>query len=74
MQNNLRQYVPYCTAVILSLFLATIVLWPIPFQSNEYLLGHPGNDSWNHAWGYWWVHQSLENTLVCYDAGGLNDR
>ncbi|MBM76040.1 MAG: hypothetical protein CMK59_11620 [Proteobacteria bacterium] len=77
MQNNLRQYVPYCAALALSLFIATVVLWPIPFQSNEYLVGHPGNDSWNHVWGYWWVYDSLMNSewpifvdLLAFPKGG----
>ena len=23
------------------------------------LSGHPGNDVWNHVWGYWWVADEL---------------
>ena len=41
------------------------------------LVGHPGNDTWNHVWGYWWVSESLANgewprhtSLLSYPTGG----
>ncbi len=39
----------------LSLALAVIVTWPVAIDPAGGLLGHPGNDVWNHVWGYWWV-------------------
>ena len=36
--------------------LITIVItWPASIVSQQVLLGHPGNDTWNHVWGFWWV-------------------
>ena len=26
---------------------------------SDILVGHPGNDTWNHVWGYWWVSDEL---------------
>lgn len=38
----------------LYLAFAVLLLWPW-----RGLLGHPEVDVWNHAWGYWWVGDSL---------------
>ena len=35
--------------------LAVAVTWPMVLEPRSGLVGHPGNDSWNHAWGFWWV-------------------
>ena len=35
------------------------------------LIGHPGNDNWNHVWGYWWVSEALSNGLWPIDASKL---
>jgi hypothetical protein len=45
------------TAMVALLFaLATAALtWPAPLAPRSVLLGHPGNDTWNHIWGFWWV-------------------
>lgn len=47
-------------AIAVSLFLACILTWPVVIFPSSQLVGHPGNDTWNHVWGYWWVSQSLE--------------
>lgn len=46
-------------ALLASLVLATAVTWPMVLHPTERVLGHPGNDNWNHVWGYWWVGQEL---------------
>ncbi|MSQ01786.1 MAG: hypothetical protein EXR71_07825 [Myxococcales bacterium] len=39
--------------------LAVIVTWPMAIDPTGGLLGHPGNDVWNHVWGFWWVGEEL---------------
>ena len=46
-------------AALASLLLAVIVTWPVSISPTTLLVGHPGNDSWNHVWGYWWVGEEL---------------
>jgi hypothetical protein len=60
------------------LMLAAIITWPIVIDPNSGLIGHPGNDSWNHAWGMWWVFDGMVNrggvpfhtALLNYPDGG----
>ena len=40
-------------------------------------MGHPGNDNWNHVWGYWWVAEAVKigtwpswTQLLAYPDGG----
>ena len=33
--------------------------WPMAMAPRSVLLGHPGNDTWNHVWGFWWVAQEI---------------
>ena len=47
-------------AAAVSLGLSAALLWPVPVRMNELLVGHPGNDTWNHVWGYWWVGEALK--------------
>lgn len=46
-------------AAALSLALAVALTWPAALRPSAVLIGHPGNDVWNHAWGYAWVADSL---------------
>jgi len=46
-------------AVVTSFVVATIATWPLVLQPAAGVLGHPGNDVWNHVWGYWWVAEEL---------------
>ncbi|MSP54127.1 MAG: hypothetical protein EXR69_00740 [Myxococcales bacterium] len=46
-------------AVLATFLLATLVTWPTLIQPTSAVLGHPGNDVWNHIWGYWWVAGEL---------------
>jgi hypothetical protein len=41
------------------LALALLLTWPAVLDLRGSMLGHPGNDTWNHAWGFWWVADSL---------------
>lgn len=54
-----RLWKPTLAAAVASVVLAVLITWPAVRFPTERLLGHPGNDSWNHAWGYWWVGQEL---------------
>jgi hypothetical protein len=42
-------------AAAVTFLLAAIATWPAVFEPGAGLIGHPGNDVWNHVWGYWWV-------------------
>ena len=57
--------------------LAIILCIPSSLIPHAKLLGDPAIDVWNHAWGYWFVFQSilsgslpLETTLIGAPAGG----
>jgi hypothetical protein len=47
------------TALGLSLALALLLTWPAVLDLRGSMIGHPGNDTWNHAWGYWWLLDGL---------------
>jgi Dolichyl-phosphate-mannose-protein mannosyltransferase len=47
------------TAALLALALALALTWPVALAPAELAIGHPGNDTWNHIWGYWWVGEEL---------------
>ena len=42
-----------------SVVLAVGLTWPVALHPASRLVGHPGDDVWNHAWGYAWVADSL---------------
>lgn len=46
-------------AVVATFLLAVIATWPIVIDPVGGLSGHPGNDVWNHIWGYWWVADEI---------------
>ena len=54
--QNSRQLI---FAALISLFLSCVITWPVCFSPQSLLIGHPGNDTWNHVWGYWWVGEAL---------------
>jgi len=33
--------------------------WPLALGPRSMLAGHPGNDTWNHVWGFWWIGQEV---------------
>lgn len=45
-------------ATLATLVLAVVVTWPLAADPGN-ALGHPGNDVWNHLWGYWWVAEEV---------------
>lgn len=47
------------TAAALALALALLLTWPAVLDLRGSMIGHPGNDTWNHAWGYWWLLDGL---------------
>lgn len=60
-----------------ALLLALGLTWPVALHPTTRLVGHPGNDVWNHAWGYAWVGEALaqghlpEHTdLLAFPRGG----
>jgi hypothetical protein len=62
--------------IFIWLVFAIALCWPVAF-SSDLLIGDPQIDVWNHAWGYWYVYQSLmegnfplDTTLVGAPRGG----
>ncbi len=51
-------------ALLATLALAVLATWPMPLTPATALLGHPGNDVWNHVWGYWWVADEISRGEV----------
>ncbi len=47
-------------------FVAVALLFCAPVLSapTRLALGHPGNDVWNHVWGFWWVAEELGSLRV----------
>ena len=78
MQKSKRQErLMYLRTIICSLLLAMFVVWPLPMEMNSSISGHPGNDTWNHVWGHWWVYESIfsgtlpyKTDLLAYPNGG----
>ncbi len=56
MSHTLRRLAPHLG---IALALALLLTWPTVLDLRGSMLGHPGNDTWNHAWGFWWVADSL---------------
>ncbi len=58
--------------------IAVLVTWPAAVTLGEGLIGHPGNDTWNHAWGYWWFMDGVlsrggipfQTNILNYPDGG----
>lgn len=48
-------------AAAAALLLAIALTWPVVLHPSTLLVGHPGNDLWNHVWGHWWVGHELSN-------------
>lgn len=46
-------------AALVAALLAVALTWPVALRPTELLVGHPGNDTWNHVWGHWWVGAEL---------------
>lgn len=50
---------PVLIALGISLALAVLLTWPAVLDLRGSMVGHPGNDTWNHAWGFWWIQDGL---------------
>lgn len=46
-------------AVGVCFLLAVLATWPLAIDPLGGMVGHPGNDVWNHVWGYWWVWDEI---------------
>ncbi len=46
-------------ALVVTALVAVVVTWPLALDPAGALSGHPGNDVWNHVWGYWWFADEL---------------
>jgi hypothetical protein len=57
---------------------ASVMTWPTVVDLKTGMTGHPGNDTWNHAWGLWWVFHGIvedgripvHTDLLNYPEGG----
>jgi hypothetical protein len=74
---NTQQTPPPAIAAIAALVLCVVLTWPVVLFPTELLMGHPGNDNWNHVWGYWWVAEAVTQgqwpqwtELLSYPDGG----
>ena len=56
MVQHLRPHLP---SFALFVALALVLCAPVLSAPTRLALGHPGNDVWNHVWGYWWVAEEL---------------
>jgi hypothetical protein len=57
--------------------IAALLLAPVAADPAGLAIGHPGNDVWNHVWGFWWVARALgrgelpiHTDLLSWPAGG----
>lgn len=58
-QARLAGLAAVLTAALTAALLAVVVTWPVALHPHELVIGHPGNDTWNHLWGHWWVGTEL---------------
>ena len=54
--------------ITISFLLAIAITWPVILSPQDLIIGHPGNDNWNHVWGYWWVSDALQHGSWPIDA------
>ena len=52
------------------LICAAILLLPTSISIHNHLIGSPEIDVWNHAWGYWFVYQSLSEGILPLEING----
>ncbi len=56
---------------MVAFFIALCLTWPVVLSPQSILVGHPGNDTWNHVWGYWWVKEEILSGHWPTQADGL---
>lgn len=54
-----RRDLELLTAALLAVALGVVLTWPVALHPGRWIVGHPGNDNWNHVWGYWWAGGSV---------------
>ena len=59
MQTRLATARPHLLAGAMYLALALVLVFPVLGAPTRLALGHPGNDVWNHVWGYAWIADEL---------------
>ncbi|MFZ5481680.1 MAG: hypothetical protein ACOZNI_33260 [Myxococcota bacterium] len=62
---------PHLIAAATYALLAVLVMLPVAGDPARLALGHPGNDVWNHVWGYAWVARSLADGELPLRAAAL---
>jgi len=50
---------PHLLALALFAGAALFICGPVLSSPTTLAVGHPGNDVWNHVWGFWWVGEEL---------------
>ena len=75
--NVARGRMAHVAAAALYALLSLLMMQPVLAAPRRLALGHPGNDVWNHVWGYWFVGEGLmkgelplETPLLTWPAGG----
>ncbi|MDP2306897.1 MAG: hypothetical protein Q8P18_12810 [Pseudomonadota bacterium] len=51
-------------ALVVTALVAVVVTWPLALDPSGSISGHPGNDVWNHIWGYWWVADEIAHGRI----------
>ena len=76
-KNRARTPISHLAASACFLALAVWILAPVLGDFSRTALGHPGNDAWNHLWGFWFVADSLlgldlpvHTDLMAWPTGG----
>lgn len=57
--------------VVVAFLISAALTWPVVLSPQDLLVGHPGNDTWNHVWGYWWVREEILSGRWPTQADGL---
>lgn len=73
-----QELLPLLGICVLYFALACLITWPAILNLSGAALGHPGNDIWNHLWGFWWVRDAmfhhgelpLQTDLINHPQGG----
>jgi len=75
--NVARGRLAHAAAFALYGALSLLMMRPVLGAPDRLALGHPGNDVWNHVWGYWFVGEGLlrgelplETPLLTWPTGG----
>ena len=67
----------HAVALLVFVALALVALGPALWAPTTRAVGHPGNDVWNHVWGFWYVADALgqgrlpvSSPLLAWPRGG----